>query len=108
MPHETGGKYDLRHFLVVDNVINSEIDRDKIKYTSTDVSTILKSIFGGSVSHKGIIYMPYYRCRYIDTDTKQISRYEILISPKFITEGKDKNNYVLDEDETKTDWGIIR
>jgi len=110
MPHETGGKYDLRHFLVVDDVINAEIDRDKIKYTSTDISTILKSIFGGSVSHKGVIYMPYYKCRYIDTDTNQISRYEILISPEFITESKEaiKNRHMMDEEEVKTDWGIIK
>jgi predicted transcriptional regulator len=86
MPHLQGGIYDLKKFLVIKMVSGLKFTVDKIKYTSSDIATLLKSIFSAvSVSPRGVLFMPYFVCTYRSLDVKGLRRREVLIAPKFIS-----------------------
>lgn len=73
--------YNLKEFLCLGS-INKGYEVDPIVYSLGSISEILRIFFKGDSELKGIVYMPYDRCRYIDE--KNRFRYEILISPKFL------------------------
>jgi len=87
MPHLYGGKYDIWKFLEAEKGISYGAEIDSLTYTSTEVSSMLKSIMKGKVKSEGIIFMPYCRVKYADEKDK-VLRYENMMLPKF--KGQDK------------------
>jgi hypothetical protein len=83
MPHHEGGLYDIWKHLESREGLRTESDVDIIAFSSKDVGELLGKIMKGDVSREGIIFMPYYRAKYVDANTKKFSRYEILVTPKF-------------------------
>lgn len=73
--------FDLGHFIESAEV-DPSFTPDPINYSPEDVLNILKRVYGGNeVSFLGMIYLPYYRCKYV-SDTG-VTRFERLIAPKF-------------------------
>lgn len=105
MPHLYGGIYDLKKFLVVKMVSGLKLKTDRIRYHSSEIASLLKSIFSAvSVSRRGVLFMPYFICTYRGTDVKGLRRREALIAPKFISqEEKDARKRRSGEDMRKAD-----
>ncbi len=82
MPHLYGGKYDIWKYLEVEKGIKSYAEVDPIVYSSTEVGKLLKSIFNGTVKKEGLIFLPYYRAKYVDQRSNR-TKYEILVAPNF-------------------------
>jgi len=86
MPHLVGGIYDLKKFLVIKMVSGLKFKVDKIRYHSSDIASLLKSIFSAvTVSPRGVLFLPYFVCTYRSLDVKGLRRREVLIAPKFIS-----------------------
>lgn len=82
MPHDEGGLYNLREYLVVEEGLAEDFDVDQTRYRSKDIERILKSIFGGDVTYKGVIYMPYYEGKYLNKEQMRVIKREALYAPE--------------------------
>lgn len=82
MPHVYGGLYDIWKYLDVERGVNQEATMDPIIHSSREVGKLMESVMGGSVKNEGILFMPYYRAKYVD-EKKRVKKYEILFSPQF-------------------------
>ncbi|MFC2154607.1 restriction endonuclease [Candidatus Altiarchaeota archaeon] len=82
MPHHFGGIYNLREYLEVEEGLEEEFEVDQNRYRSRDIERILKSIFDGDVSYKGVLYLPYYECKYVNKETMRVMKREALLAPK--------------------------
>jgi hypothetical protein len=82
MPHLNGGIYDIWKYMEVTKGLRQDAEIDALNYTSSDISKILKSVMKAKVKSEGIIFMPYFRTKYADSQGK-VTKYEVLISPKF-------------------------
>ncbi len=82
MPHKEGGLYDIWKHLETASGLVAEGEIDPLKYSSKDVSRILGSIMKGKARSEGIIFMPYYRAKFVDGGG-DVVKYEVLIAPKF-------------------------
>lgn len=76
-------KYNLREFLEVSKSIDSKYESDNVVYSIDDILTLLKKFFGGEGSFKEVIYLPYYRCKYVNRKDGTF-RLKTLITPKFL------------------------
>ncbi|MFH1403499.1 MAG: restriction endonuclease [Candidatus Altiarchaeota archaeon] len=83
MPHTDGGIYDIWKYLLTEEGVSPMSEMDTIEYSSGQVSSLLGKIMKGGVSREGIIFMPYHRAKYVDSKTGNLTKYEILLSPKF-------------------------
>jgi len=82
MPHSGGGVYDIWKHLDTASGLVAEGEIDTLRYSSKDVSKILSSIMKGKARSEGIIFMPYYRAKFVDS-RGEVVKYEVLIAPKF-------------------------
>ncbi len=82
MPHDKGGLYNLREYLVVEEGLAEDFEVDQTRYRSKDIERILKSILGGDVTHKGVIYMPYYEGKYLNKEQMRVIKREALYAPE--------------------------
>ncbi|MFC2162333.1 restriction endonuclease [Candidatus Altiarchaeota archaeon] len=88
MPHHEGGLYDVWKYLETDEGMPGNSEVDQISYSSKKVGTLLEKIMNGASSRQGIIFMPYYRAKFMDSETKKFTKYEILITPRFKGEAR--------------------
>jgi hypothetical protein len=82
MPHLIGGIYDIWKYLEAVRGMKEEAETDPIVYSSNEVSRILKSVMKGKVRSEGIIFMPYYKGKYVELKTGNV-KYEVLVAPRF-------------------------
>ncbi|MFH0862853.1 MAG: restriction endonuclease [Candidatus Altiarchaeota archaeon] len=82
MPHVFGGIYDIWKYLETTRGLRTDASIDALNYSSNDVSKILKSVMKGKVRPEGVLFMPYFRAKYLDKEGK-VSKYEMLVTPKF-------------------------
>lgn len=85
LPHDAGGEYDIMDYLQVQRGRIPDVETDPIMHSSREVASLLKSIFGARIEPKGIIFMPYKRCRYEKTKDHSFSKYEVLVAPALKT-----------------------
>lgn len=83
MPHLYGGIYDLWKYLKSMNGVVSTAEIDPMRFNSKEVGELLGWILNTQMSAQGIIFMPYYRTKYIDSKTNAVTKYEILYTPQF-------------------------
>lgn len=79
------GKVKINKFYNLENFIDARIpesgfDPDRIIYKPNDVLDVIMQILKRDVVYEDIIYLPYYKCKYV---TSKGARYLTLISPKF-------------------------
>jgi hypothetical protein len=95
MPHLYGGLYDIWKYLEALKGLRPDSEIDTINSTSKEIGRLIKSIMKGKVFAEGIIFMPYFRTKYVDEKSK-VTKYEILMAPRF------KSGKPTDEDEAET------
>ncbi|MCX6694803.1 MAG: restriction endonuclease [Candidatus Altiarchaeota archaeon] len=83
MPDTYEGIYDLWGFMEAERGRKIDSDVDSIAYSSGSQVPLLSAILKASVSCEGIIFLPYYRAKYMNPASKKITKYEILFAPKF-------------------------
>jgi len=94
MPHVYGGIYDIWKYMDAEKGLRQGAEIDGLNYTSKEISALLKSIMKAKVSSEGIIFMPYYRTKYVDPKGK-VTKYEVLVAPKFKKEVSAQNGEVV-------------
>jgi len=105
MPHLYGGIYDIWKYLDTMRGVKSSGEMDNMKYTSKVVSELLASLFSAHVTTEGIIFMPYYRTKYVDEDSNAVIKYEVLYAPKFKDIKKTEGEKEKKGDSRKTNVG---
>ncbi len=101
MPHTEGGLYDIWKHLDVERGIMHGSDIDSLIYSSKDIAALIGKVMDGKVEREGILFLPYYRARYVDSDTSRFTKYELLVTPKF--KGTDKSRATRSDTEPKKD-----
>jgi hypothetical protein len=64
LPKFSDAKYDLSRFWFTEQSVQSEFGVDDIEYPPEPILQKLKELFGAEGEFEGVIYMPYYSCRY--------------------------------------------
>lgn len=82
MPHKQGGIYDIWKYLETEKGIDFEAEIDPLIHSSKSVAKLVSAVLDAEVTPQGLIFMPYYRSKYVD-DNRQVTKYEVLVSPKF-------------------------
>lgn len=108
MPHYQSGIYDLRGYLDIEKGLETKFEDDDVKYSSVDITSLLKSIFNSAVEPKGIVFIPYFICSYAGKDIRSISRRETLIAPKFLGDTRAVKKRVGKKKESGTPYKLIR
>jgi len=90
MPHLGGGIYNIQDYLLTESGIDESFRQEPIKYQSSEVARILKSAFRADVGEKGVMFLPYYHCRYFDDEGKAV-KHEKLITLKFLRQYEQEN-----------------
>jgi hypothetical protein len=85
LPRFGDSRYDLGYFLHSRKSVDSEFEADSIEFRPTDVLKILQNLFMASGVFKGVVYLPYYTCVYVN-ELREI-RYDLLVKPKFKSSG---------------------
>jgi len=80
IPNFEDSRYDLKKFFEIKESVDSECIPDEINYYPEDVLSIVQKFFNSRGIFKGVIYMPYYRCKYTDEEGR--FRYASLLIPK--------------------------
>ncbi|HDH41442.1 MAG TPA: hypothetical protein ENG12_03440 [Candidatus Altiarchaeales archaeon] len=76
--------YDLASFLR-EGPINGSYTKDSIEFSTEEASELLEELFLGEAVFEGIIYMPYYLCRYLSGTGKSTSeRYDVYFPLQFL------------------------
>ncbi|RLI94757.1 MAG: hypothetical protein DRO94_02155 [Candidatus Altiarchaeales archaeon] len=74
--------FDLEHFMEFSKEIKKEFDPDPINYKYDEILDILQNLYKkDKISYDGLVYLPYYKCKYVTSDN--VERYDKLIAPKF-------------------------
>ncbi|MBD3261366.1 MAG: hypothetical protein GF334_06720, partial [Candidatus Altiarchaeales archaeon] len=79
LPHAFGGEYNLFDHLQVREGVNPDVEVDDVEYPSRDISLFLGKVFQASVQSKGIVFLPYYRARYVKPKSGEFSKYEVHV-----------------------------
>ncbi|HHQ45493.1 MAG TPA: restriction endonuclease [Candidatus Altiarchaeales archaeon] len=83
LPDTLGGEYNIIQYLETVEGRDPHIPVDAINHSSMDVAKLLKTVFQAKVEPLGVIFMPYYRCRYHKEGSKKFTKFEVLINPRF-------------------------
>jgi len=83
MPDALGGVYDLWNLMEAERGRKLDSDLDPVVYSSSNQIPLLSAILKASVSCEGVMFLPYYRAKYINPKTKKVTKYEILYVPRF-------------------------
>jgi len=76
--------YKLSSFLR-EGSINESCPKDSIEFSPEETSELLEELFLGEAVFEGIIYMPYYLCRYLSGTGKSMSeRYDVYFPLQFL------------------------
>jgi len=70
-------KYNLKEYAQVETSVNTSFPTDPITYEPNAVLEMLKLLFEASGSFRGITYLPYYKCKFVDDN--EMFRYEIAV-----------------------------
>ncbi|MBD3387751.1 MAG: hypothetical protein GF416_01770 [Candidatus Altiarchaeales archaeon] len=90
MPHFHGGIYDIWKHLRTEDGVRMDAEMDPLIYSSKTVALMLKSIFNATVKPQGLIFMPYHRAKYVEPKSKKVTKYEILMAPRFKEPSKEE------------------
>ncbi len=74
-------QHNLEHFIETAGYGVAGFDIDETRYKMEDVDNVLEKITGREIEFDGIVYLPYYRCRY--STSKGRVTYRNLVSPKY-------------------------
>jgi membrane-associated phospholipid phosphatase len=85
-PPEVTPSYNLNNFLEKsENIDTKEFKPDQIKYEVEEVNRTLSRLYGGEegcdVTFDHLIYLPYYKCRYLDKNLNY--RHSLYFPTKF-------------------------
>jgi hypothetical protein len=82
VPKFAESRYDLGGSVAVSGKVETGDPADEVSYPPRGVIALLSDFYGAEVEFKGVIYLPYYRCRYLSSDGRM--RFEIKedITPK--------------------------
>ncbi len=72
--------FDLEHFIKTSTIIDKDFDVDDTGYDVEEIRNVLERIYQNRTEFVGMIYMPYYLCKY---KTAYKTRYIRYISPSF-------------------------
>jgi hypothetical protein len=79
MPNFTAERYDLSKYLDVEKSFESDLPADNIQIAPRDVSAVLSGLLNAAVSFKGVFYMLYFTCKYVDELGR--SRVDLMLTP---------------------------
>ncbi len=65
LPRFNDPRYDLERFLETGESVESEYAVDPVVYRPADVLGLLKNFYAAEGVFEGVVYMRYYRCRYV-------------------------------------------
>ncbi len=82
LPEFNNDKYNLRAHIATEESIETNYLADAPSHSPEKIVELMKSFFAAEGSFSGITYLPYYQCKFVDSEG--LFRYEILIPPKFI------------------------
>ncbi|VVB50805.1 Restriction endonuclease [uncultured archaeon] len=82
LPHLEGGSYSLLQFLVIEKGLEEDFAVDEPRYGSLELLPLMRHAFKGDVTPLGLMYMPYYRCRFVDS-SGETKGWEVLVAPRF-------------------------
>jgi len=83
MPDTYEGIYDMWAFLETEKGHKIDSELDPLVYSSGSQIPLLSAILKAKVTTEGIIFLPYYRAKYMNPKSKKVTKYEILYVPKF-------------------------
>lgn len=98
MPSIYGGVYDIWKYLETEKSLKIDSEVDPVVYSSNSQIPLLSAILKANVRPEGIIFLPYYRSKYMDPKSQKVTKYEILYVPKFKQEGEKE----VEEKKVKT------
>ncbi|HIE33797.1 MAG TPA: hypothetical protein EYP86_01495, partial [Candidatus Altiarchaeales archaeon] len=79
---EIDRSFDLVHFIEFSTEIDRSFDPDSIKYPVNEIDKILVNCYkDADISYEGNVYLPYYRCKYVDVNDNE--RFDEVIAPEF-------------------------
>jgi hypothetical protein len=81
LPAFSDPKYDLGKSIDVVDSVDSSFPADAITYHSSAVLALMKAFLGSEGHFEGVIYMPYFLCRFGDRDGRV--RWESLENAMF-------------------------
>ena len=81
LPKFTGERYDLSRYFETATYVESELDADEMEFAPRDVMAVLSEILHATISFKGIVYMPYFYCKYVDSIGR--GRFDFLLAPDY-------------------------
>lgn len=81
LPEFSNPKYDLEKYLGVEESIESDYLVDVMEYSPDAVLELLELLFSGKGEFRGVIYMPYFKCKYVDDRNR--FRYSVVLAPEF-------------------------
>jgi hypothetical protein len=81
VPTFADGRYDIDKFTYTEESFESEYAPDKVEYNPIDVLNVLRTFFRCKGEFNGVTYLPYYICKYVDSDG--IARFQSEYSVKF-------------------------
>lgn len=84
IPKFEDGIYELSSFLREDS-INKSCPKDSIEFSPDETSELLEELFLGEAIFDGVVYMPYYLCRYLSgTEKSKSERYDMYFPLQFL------------------------
>ena len=77
--------YELSSFLKKDEVIDASCPKDSIEFSPEETSELLEELFLGEAIFDGVVYTPYYLCRYMSgTEKSKSERYDMYFPLQFL------------------------
>jgi len=68
LPPFNDARYDLTRFIEVRESVESRYGADEMAYQPNSILELLKDFYNAEGEFRGVTYMPYFRCRYVNSD----------------------------------------